>query len=188
MGWQIDSTHSQVTFSVRHMMVSTVKGQFKVLSGVLEIDEQHPERSWVEAQVEAASIDTRDQQRDAHLCSADFFDVANYPTITFKSTKVEPLGYIEYRVTGNLTMHGVTKEVVFDAQYSGQLKDLSGLQRAGLSARATINRTDFGLNWNRALEAGGVLVAEKVTIEIDLEVVQQVIHPTASPAEAGVAR
>ena len=166
MSWQIDPTHSQVTFSVRHMMVSTVKGQFKVLSGVLEIDEQHPEHSWVEAHADAASIDTRDAQRDAYLRSADFFDVKAYPTITFKSTQVKPLGDRAYRVTGNLTMHGITKEVVFDVDYSGQFKNLPGLQRAGLSARATINRTDFGLNWNRALEASGVLVGEKVNIRL----------------------
>jgi len=179
MAWQIDNTHSQVTFSVRHMMVSTVKGQFKLLSGKLEIDEQHPENSWVEAEVDATSIDTRDERRDGHLRSPDFFDAANYPTITFKSTKVEAAGKHEYRVTGDLTLHGVTRQVTFDAEYSGQLKDHYGMQRAGLSAKATINRKDFGLNWNQALESGGVLVGDKVTIEIDLAAVQAAV---AQPA------
>jgi polyisoprenoid-binding protein YceI len=179
MAWQIDNTHSQVTFSVRHMMVSTVKGQFKVLSGKLEIDEQHPQNSWVEAEVDATSIDTRDERRDGHLRSPDFFDAAHYPTITFKSTNVEAVGDHEYRVTGDLTIHGVTRQVTFDAEYSGQLKDPYGMQRAGLSAKATINRKDFGLNWNQALESGGVLVGDKVTIEIDLAAVRAAV---AQPA------
>ena len=173
MAWEIDPVHSQVTFSVKHMMVSTVRGQFKVLSGKLDIDEQHPENSWIEAEVDAASIDTRDEKRDGHLRSPDIFNVEQYPTITFKSTKVEPIGDDEYRVTGNLTMHGITKEVTFDAEYSGQLKDIFGLRRAGLSAKATINRKDFDLNWNVALETGGVLVGDKVTIGIDLAAVQK---------------
>jgi polyisoprenoid-binding protein YceI len=175
MAWQIDNTHSQVTFSVRHMMVTTVKGQFNVLSGKLEIDEQHPENSWVEAEADTASIDTRDDRRDGHLRSPDFFDAANYPTITFKSTKVVAVGDHEYRVSGDLTIHGVTRQVTFDAEYSGQLKDPYGMQRAGLSAKATINRKDFGLNWNQALESGGVLVGDKVTIEIDLAAVRAAV-------------
>ncbi len=179
MAWQIDNTHSQVTFSVRHMMVTTVKGQFNVLSGKLEIDEQHPENSWVEAEVDAASIDTRDERRDGHLRSPDFFDAANYPTITFKSTKVEAVGDHEYRVSGDLTLHGVTRQVTFDAEYSGQLKDPYGMQRAGLSAKATINRKDFGLSWDQALESGGVLVGDKVTIEIDLAAVRAAVGQPA---------
>ncbi|HYK86522.1 MAG TPA: YceI family protein [Ktedonobacteraceae bacterium] len=180
MAWNIDAAHSQATFSVKHMMISTVRGHFEVLSGQLEIDEQHPENSWVEAEVDAASINTRDAKRDGHLRSPDFFDVAQYPKITFKSTKVEPLGDNEYRVTGNLTMHGVTKQETFTAEYSGQVKDLYGLQRAAFSVKGTINRKDYGLNWNVALESGGVLVAEKVSIEIDLAAVQQV--PAQQPA------
>jgi polyisoprenoid-binding protein YceI len=173
MAWEIDVKHSQVTFSVKHMMVSTVKGHFNVIRGKLEIDEQHPENSWIEAEAEASSIDTRDENRDAHLRSADFFDAEKYPTITFKSTKVEQTGDSEYRVIGNLTMHGVTKEVTLKAEYSGQLKDMYGMQRAGLTARTVINRKDFGLNWNKALETGGVLVSDNVTAEIDLAAVQQ---------------
>ena len=173
MSWEIDATHSQATFSVKHMMISTVRGHFEVLSGKLHIDEDHPDNSWVEAEVDAASINTRDARRDGHLRSPDFFDVEKYPKITFKSTKVTPIGNNEYRVTGNLTMHGVTKEETFHADYSGQVKDLYGLQRAAFSVKGKINRKDFGLNWNVALETGGVLVGEDVNIEIDLAAVQK---------------
>ena len=173
MSWEIDATHSQATFSVKHMMISTVRGHFEVLSGKLHIDEEHPDNSWVEAEVDAASINTRDAKRDGHLRSPDFFDVEKYPKITFKSTKVTPTGNNEYRVTGDLTMHGVTKEETFHADYSGQVKDLYGLQRAAFSVKGKINRKDFGLNWNVALETGGVLVGEDVNIEIDLATVQK---------------
>ncbi len=173
MAWNIDATHSQAAFSVRHMMISTVRGQFKVLSGQLHIDDANPGNSWVEAEVDAASVDTRDEKRDGHLRSPDFFDVATYPKITFKSTKVEHVGESDYKISGDLTMHGVTKLVTFDAQYHGQLKDVFGLQRAALTAKTSINRKDFGLNWNVALETGGVMLSDKVTIEIDLEAVQQ---------------
>ena len=173
MSWEIDATHSQATFSVKHMMISTVRGHFEVLSGKLHIDEEHPDNSWVEAEVDAASINTRDAKRDGHLRSPDFFDVEKYPKITFKSTKVTPTGNNEYRVTGDLTMHGVTKEETFHADYSGQVKDLYGLQRAAFSVKGKINRKDFGLNWNVGLEAGGVLVGEDVNIEIDLAAVQK---------------
>ena len=114
MAWEIDPVHSQVTFSVKHMMVSTVKGHFRVLSGKLDIDEQHPESSWVEAEVDTASIDTREPNRDGHLRSPDFFDAEHYPKLAFKSKKVEPLGDHEYRVLGDLTIRGVTKEIVLE--------------------------------------------------------------------------
>jgi polyisoprenoid-binding protein YceI len=179
MAWQIDTAHSQATFSVRHMMISTVKGQFDVVRGQLHIDEEHPENSWVEAEADTATINTRDEKRDGHLRSPDFFDAEKYPLIIFKSTKVEPLGGDEYRVTGNLSLHGVTKEVTFNAEYQGQIKDAWGMQRAGLTAKATINRKDFGLNWNVALESGGVLVSEKVNIEIDLAAVQAQVPANA---------
>jgi polyisoprenoid-binding protein YceI len=169
MAWEIDPSHSQATFSVKHMMISTVKGHFKVLSGHLHIDEQNPANSWVDAQVEAASVDTRDANRDGHLQSPDFFDAASYPTITFKSTKVEPDGDNEYKVLGDLTIRGVTKPVVFKAEYSGQGKDPWGGTRAGLTATTKIDRRDFGLTFNAPLESGGVLVSNDVKIEIDLE-------------------
>lgn len=174
MPWNVDTTHSDVTFSVKHMMVSKVVGNFSLFKGTLEIDEEHPENSWVEADADASSVNTRDERRDGHLRSPDFFDVEKYPAITFKSKKVEAKGGGEYRILGDFTMHGVTKEVVFDAEYGGQMpKDLYGMRRAGLTATATINRKDFGLNWNQALETGGVLVSENVKIEINLAAVQQ---------------
>jgi polyisoprenoid-binding protein YceI len=183
MSWEIDASHSQATFSVKHMMVSTVRGHFNVLSGHLHIDEQNPQNSWVEAQVDAASIDTRDERRDGHLRSADFFDVQTYPTITFKSTRVEHISGNEYHVTGDLAMHGVTRPVTFKAEYFGQGKNPWGLTVAGLSAKTKINRKDWGLNWNQTLETGGWLVSEDVTIEIDLETVQK----PAEVQEAGAA-
>ncbi len=183
MSWEIDASHSQATFSVKHMMVSTVRGHFNVLSGHLHIDEQNPQNSWVEAQVDAASIDTRDERRDGHLRSADFFDVQTYPTITFKSTRVEHISGNEYNVTGDLAMHGVTRPVTLKAEYFGQGKNPWGLTVAGLSAKTKINRKDWGLNWNQTLETGGWLVSEDVTIEIDLETVQK----PAEVQEAGAA-
>jgi polyisoprenoid-binding protein YceI len=183
MSWEIDASHSQATFSVKHMMISTVRGHFNVLSGHLHIDEQNPQNSWVEAQVDAASIDTRDERRDGHLRSADFFDVQTYPTITFKSTRVEHISGNEYNVTGDLAMHGVTRPVTLKAEYLGQGKNPWGLTVAGLSAKTKINRKDWGLNWNQTLETGGWLVSEDVTIEIDLETVQK----PAEVQEAGAA-
>lgn len=173
MAWNIDASHSEVTFSVRHMMVSKVTGSFNIFKGSLEINENDLDNSWVEAEADASSVDTRDERRDGHLRSADFFDVEKFPAISFKSKKIEKKGDSEYKVLGDLTMHGVTREVVFDADYAGQLaKDPFGLRRAGLTASATINRKDYGLNWNQALEAGGVMVSENVKIEISLEAVQ----------------
>jgi len=173
MPWEVDTHHSQATFAVKHMMFTTVRGHFKVLSGSLSIDEENPANSWVDAQAEAASLDTNDANRDAHLRSLDFFEIDKYPTITFKSTQVERNGGSEYLVTGDLTMHGVTKLVTFKAEFAGLGKDPFGVQRMGLSAKATINRKDWGLTWNRALESGGVLVSENVNIEIDLAAVHK---------------
>ena len=173
MTWNIDTAHSEVTFSVKHMMVSKVTGSFNIFKGALEIDENNLDASWVEAEADTNSIDTRDERRDGHLRSADFFDAAQHPTIVFKSKKIEKKGNNEYKVLGDLTLHGVTKEVAFDADYAGQIaKDPFGMRRAGLTATTTINRKDFGLNWNQALEAGGVMVGENVKIEINLEAVQ----------------
>lgn len=173
MAWELDASHSSVTFSVRHMMISTVRGQFNVISGKLNIDKDRPENSWVEAEADVASIDTRNDGRDQHLRSPDFFDAPTYPTITFKSTKVESAGGDEYTVAGDLTMHGVTKPVVFKAEYLGEGKDPWGNQKAGLAAQTKINRKDFGLNWNQSLESGGVLVSEDVKIDLDLQVVNK---------------
>ena len=184
MPWVIDPAHSQATFSVRHLMITTVKGQFKIISGQLHIDEQNPANSWVEAQADVASIDTRDEKRDGHLRSGDFFESEKYPTITFKSTNVERVSGEEFKVTGDLTMHGVTKQVTFDGEYTGQIKDTWGNQRSGLSVKATINRKDWNLNWNVALESGGVMVSENVKIEIDLSAIYQPASTEANTANA----
>lgn len=169
MAWELDTAHSLIEFSVKHMMVSTVKGRFTKHSGVLELDEQNPSASQVDVTIDVNSVYTSDEKRDAHLRSADFFDAETYPTITYKSRKVEELGDDRFRITGDLTLHGVTKEVVLDANFEGQGKNPWGKRIAGFSIHTAINRKDFGLNWNVALEAGGVLVSEKVNITIEAE-------------------
>jgi len=171
MIWEIDSTHSHLSFAIRVLSVSTTRGRFKTLRGQLHIDEQHPANSWVDAQVEAASIDTRNKLRDAHLRSAAFFGVKKYSTITFTSTNVEHVDGQNYRVTGNLTLHGVTRPITFDVAYRGQ-STLMGA-RAGLSASATINRLDFGLGQGVAVRFAA---SSMVSIEIDLEAVQQSVE------------
>ncbi|MGZ3675640.1 MAG: YceI family protein [Ktedonobacterales bacterium] len=169
MAWELDAAHSLIEFSVKHMMVSTVKGRFTKHSGVLELDEQNPSASKVDVTIDVNSVYTGDEKRDAHLLSADFFDVEKYPTITYKSTKVEELSDNNFRITGDLTMHGVTKVVVLDASFEGQATNPWGKRIAAFSIRTAVNRKDFGLNWNVALEAGGVLVSEKVNITIEAE-------------------
>ena len=171
MIWKIDPTHSHVSFAIRVLGVSTTKGRFNALRGHLHIDEQNPANSWVEAEVEAASIDTRNKLRDAHLRSAAFFAVRQYPSITFQSTRVEHAGGQDYKVTGNLTMHGVARPIVFDVQYRGQsaLMDV----RAGFRASAQINRTDFGVGRGAAVQ---LAASPMVTIEIELEAVQQAVE------------
>lgn len=171
MPWNIDAMHSHATFSVRHMVVSTVKGHFNVLSGTLEIDPANLANSWVQAEIDAASIDTNEPNRDKHLRSPDFFDVEKYPKITFKSTKVESVGDNEYKVIGDLTLHGVTKPAVFSVEYSGEIKDPYGFRRAGFSAKTKISRKEWGLTWNSLLETGGAVVSDEVKIEVDLEAV-----------------
>lgn len=173
MAWNIDATHSRVGFAVKHMVVATVKGHFNVLSGTLNIDEANPANSWVEAEIDAASIDTRDAGRDGHLRAADFLDVEKFPKITFKSTKVEPLGDNEYNIIGDLTLHGVTKPVVLKAEYAGTIKDPYGNNRAGFEAYTKISRKDFGLAFNALLETGGAVVGDEVKIDLDLEAVTQ---------------
>jgi polyisoprenoid-binding protein YceI len=174
MAWQIDTSHSSVNFSVRHMMISTARGGFTTFSGTVEIDEANPSNSTVDVQIDAASIDTRDEKRDAHLRSADFFDVENYPVITFKSTRVEPVDESTGRIVGDLTIRGVTREVVLNTEFIGQAKSPWGTTSYGFEAETRINRKDFGLNWNVALETGGFLVSDEIKISIQLEVVKQV--------------
>ena len=171
--WNVDPIHSAAEFKVKHMMISNVKGQFTGVSGVLSLDEANLTKSHVEATIDAASINTRDAQRDGHLKSADFFDVEKFPTLSFKSTRVENAGGGELAVAGDLTIHGVTRNVVFTVEGpTPATKDPWGNTRVGLSATTKINRKDFGLTWNAALETGGILVGEEVTLTLDVEFVK----------------
>jgi polyisoprenoid-binding protein YceI len=171
--WNLDPAHSAAEFKVKHMMISNVKGKFSGLSGVLILDEADPTRSTVEASIPFASLSTGDEQRDAHLKSADFFDAEKFPALTFQSTGVQVHAPGEHSVTGNLTMHGVTRPVTFKVEGpSDPAKDPWGNLRIGLSASTRINRKDFGLTWNAALETGGVLVGEDVTISLDVQFIK----------------
>ena len=155
------------------MMISTVRGSFAKFSGTVDIDEANPARSSVEVQIEAASIDTREAQRDAHLRSPDFFDVENYPYLTFRSKRVEALDESHGRIIGDLTIRDVTREVVLDTQFTGQAKSPWGTTSAGFEAQTKISRKAWGLTWNVALETGGWLVGDEIKINIQLEIVQQ---------------
>jgi polyisoprenoid-binding protein YceI len=171
--WNIDPAHSVAEFKVKHMMISNVKGQFTRMKGVLTLNEADPAKSTIEATIEAASIQTRDEQRDGHLKSAEFFDVEKFPTLTFKSTKVTPTGDGEHKVAGDLIIHGVTRNVVFTVEGpTAPGKDPWGNIRRGLSATTKINRKDFGLTWNAALETGGVLVGDEITITLDVQFIK----------------
>ncbi len=173
MAWTIDAGHSQIHFTVRHMMLSKARGDFQRFSGTVEFNEQHPAQSSVDVQIEVASLTTRDEKRDEHLLSADFFDAATYPYLTFKSTAVEALDDSHGRITGDLTIRDVTKSVVLNVEYAGQARSPWGTTSAGFSASTKISRKDWGLVWNVALETGGVLVGDEVTIDIELELVKQ---------------
>lgn len=169
--FRIDTAHSAAQFAVRHMMVSTVRGQMGKVTGTVVFDAADVTKSKVEASIDVAGINTRDEKRDAHLRSADFFDVAQFPTMTFVSTKVEAAGAGKLKVTGDLTMHGVTKSVVLEVEGpAAPLKQNNSL-RSGAVATTKLNRQDFGVKWSRALDAGGVAVADEVTVTIDLEMV-----------------
>ena len=174
MSWQIDLAHSHINFSVRHMMISTVRGTFDSFSGTVEFDPETPAATSVNVSIDAASINTREEKRDEHLRSGDFLDVANFPAITFVSNRVEPAGADSGKLIGDLTIHGVTREVVLDVDYHGQAKSPWGTTSAGFSASTKIKRDDFGLTWNVALETGGWLVGNDIKIEIEVEVVEQV--------------
>ncbi|HEY2743816.1 MAG TPA: YceI family protein [Polyangia bacterium] len=168
--WTFDNVHSIVGFSVRHLMISKVRGHFNKWGGTFEYDPKNPSATKIDVTIEAASIDTREEKRDAHLRSPDFFDVEKYPTLTFKSTSVSGSGE-ELVLHGDLTIHGVTKAVQLKVESLGTTKDPWGGERAGFSASTSVNRKDFGLHWNVALEAGGVLVGEKVEIGIEVEAI-----------------
>jgi polyisoprenoid-binding protein YceI len=172
--YQIDPAHSAAHFSVRHMMISNVRGDFTKVSGTVLLDARNPANSAVEALIDAASINTREAQRDTHLKSADFFDVEKYPEMAFRSKSVVAAEDGELRVKGDLTIHGVTREVTLTVEGpTPEAKDPWGNQRIGATATTKINRKDFGLGWNVALEAGGVLVGEDIRISIDIEAIRQ---------------
>ena len=177
--WQIDTAHSAAEFAVRHMMISTVKGHFADVTGTVLMDEANPSASKVTVSIPVASIDTRDAKRDAHLKSPDFFDAEKYPTITFASKRVTGSITGEFKLVGDLAMHGVTREVSLDVQAAGRGKDPWGGEVAGFSAKTRINRKDFGLEWNVALETGGVLVGEEITISLDVELKKQAAQAAA---------
>jgi polyisoprenoid-binding protein YceI len=170
--WNIDPAHSQTTFSVKHLVISTVKGEFGKTAGTIDIDDADPARSRVEATIDASTISTRNADRDAHLRSADFFDVAHHPTITFRSTKVEREGADALRVTGDLTLRGVTRPVVLQVSTSPAVKGMGGETRRAFSATTRINRQDYGLKWSKAVEAGPV-VGDEVAIFVDVEAVRE---------------
>jgi polyisoprenoid-binding protein YceI len=178
MAWEFDKAHTSIGFSTKHMMVSTVRGRFESFDGVVDLNEPNPADSHVDVTINAASVNTNEPRRDGHLKSPDFFDAENYPTITYKSTKVEKLSNDTYRVTGDLTIRDVTREVPLDVKYEGETRGMQGERRAGFTITTSITRKDFELNWNVALEAGGWLVGGIVKIEIDAEVFE--------PAETAV--
>jgi polyisoprenoid-binding protein YceI len=173
--WNIDATHSVAEFKVKHMMISNVKGQFSKVTGALNLNESDLSKSEVEATIETASLETRDAQRDAHLKSADFFDVEKFPSMQFKSTKVRQVRDGELAVEGELTIRDITRPVTFDVEGpTPPTKDPWGNTRVGIAATTKINRKDFGLTWNAALETGGLLVGEDVTITIEAELIKTV--------------
>jgi polyisoprenoid-binding protein YceI len=173
MSWKIDSAHSEISFSVRHMMISNVRGRFEDFTGTVDFDEENPENSSVKVKIDASSINTREKDRDNHLRSPDFLNADKYPYLTFKSTHIEKTGQDTGRIFGDLTIRDVTHEVVLDVDYAGKVKSPFGSESAGFSATTTINRRKWGLEWNVPLETGGVLVGEEIKIFIELELIKQ---------------
>jgi polyisoprenoid-binding protein YceI len=173
MAWTIDTSHSQIQFTVRHMMISNVRGRFENFSGTVDLDENNPENSKIDIKIEIATLNTRDAQRDGHLRSADFFEAEKYPYMTYVSKKIKKTDAIHAKVYGDLTIRNVTREVVLEVEFNGKAKSPWGTTSAGFNAEAKISRKDFGLEWNKTLETGGVLVGDEITINIDFEAVQQ---------------
>jgi polyisoprenoid-binding protein YceI len=170
--YKIDTSHSEIGFTVRHMMFAKVRGQFNTWGANLAYDAADPTKSTIEVQVDTASVDTREDKRDAHLRSDDFFAAEKFPKMTFKSNKVERAGEGRYKLTGALTIRDATHDVTLDVEQTGGGKDPWGNQRMGFTAKTAISRSEWGLKWNQALEAGGVLVSDKVEIEVEAQVIQ----------------
>jgi polyisoprenoid-binding protein YceI len=171
--WNFDPVHSHVAFTVRHLMISKVNGHFKSWTGTLFIDDETPENSSISVEIDTASIDTKEAERDNHLRSPDFLDVAKYPKITFRSTRVQRIDVEHYHVIGDFALHGVTREVALEVEFLGRAKDPWGGERAGFTATTAIERKDYGLVFNIPLEGGGVVVGEKVSITIEIEAVRE---------------
>lgn len=169
--WKLDPMHTLVEFSAKHLMISTVKGRIADVEGTIYADENNPENSSVDVTLKAASIDSRTEQRDNHLRSADFLDVVNFPAITFKSTRIEG-DRNAFKLTGDLTIRGVTKPITLDATFEGQTKDPWGGERIGFSAKGKLDRREFGLTWNLLLETGGITVGNEIKINIEVEAVK----------------
>ncbi len=187
--WEIDPVHSTIEFSVRHMMVSTVKGQFEKVKGTLELDDKDVTKSTVEVTVDVASVSTHEPKRDTHLKSPDFFDVAKFPTATFKSTKVQKAGKNKLKVTGDLTLHGVTKPVVLDVEGpTPAFKTPYGSTVRGVHATAKIDRKDFAISWNTVLDNGGLGVGNDVSLELNAELKEKVAADAPAPAPAPAAK
>jgi polyisoprenoid-binding protein YceI len=180
MSWQLDTVHSHVGFSVKHLMVATARGTFKTYSGSVQLDQKDFTKSVFQGEIDVASIDTGNADRDNHLRANDFFDVANHPKITFKSTGIEKKDEGEYVVHGDLTIRGVTKPVALDVEYTGTAKSLYGHHVAGFTVRGTINRKDFGVSFNAPLETGGIALGEKVKLELDIEAIEHADQPAAA--------
>lgn len=173
MSWQIDSAHALVEFSVTHMMIAKVRGRFNEFSGVVELNENNPEKTNVSVEINVESIDTRSKQRDDHLRSPDFFNIAEYPKMVFKSTNVEVLDKKKAILTGDLTIKDITKPVSLNVVFNGMSKSPWGTTSAGFSATGKINRKDWELTWNQTLETGGVLVGDDIEINIEIELIKQ---------------
>jgi len=182
--WSVDSTHSTVGFTVRHMMVTDVHGTFNKAQGTVDLDEKDPTKSKVNIDIDVASVDTRDAKRDEHLKSPDFFDAANHPKISFKSTQIKKAGKDKFKVTGDLTMRGVTKSATFDVSGPTQpIKNPWGMVVRGVSVSGKVNRKDFNVSWNKALDGGGLIVGDEVKIQVDIELVEKAAAPApAAPA------
>ena len=186
MTWKIDASHSQVQFSVRHMMISNARGRFEELEGTVDFDGRDLSTLAIDVRIRTESINTRDQQRDGHLRSGDFFDTENHPWMSFRSNRVEKLDDRNAKVHGALTIRDVTRPVVLDVEFNGMARSPWGTESAGFSAHARVNRKEFGLTWNQALETGGLLVGEEVKIEIELELVKEnvAVESDAEPVAA----
>lgn len=177
--WTVDRAHSEVSFQVRHF-VTNVRGQFGEFDGTIVTDAAKPEASSVEFKIKAASVNTQNDKRDAHLRTPDFFAVEQFPEITFKSTAVKPTGKDTFDVTGNFTLRGVTKQITLPVKFLGSLKDPWGNERAGFELSTVLNRKDYGVNWNKVLDQGGYMLSDDVTVSINLEVAKAA--PAAAPA------